>query len=684
VLVVLCFASLSFAQHDACSSLRIPTYLSNAGFGWVRDIVWASEDMQDVYVRADGNLIFRSTNGGDIFFPIMDDIPDFYTEFGQHNFGVITMKSGAADGLVYFLGATRKNYWVTTGDGVYTEILAGDDFFTRITPHPTYPNLVLRLVIKCREDESCYSQLELSENYGAADSFRVVRQYVYGFSWGNSENEIFMISVPENEMQGDHEDVEKSIMRFYTTRDLGRSFPYVSDPGVYAFELDDGIVYIIQYNEQLDRSELLLSNNSGESFLPASYNGVSSISSIDSAIYEVLDSSEGVSFLCVCSTGRYQTLATLFQADLDDALFWLNLQSIRATCNPWNWHGIDFQQIPSLSGTYFANTFGQEAFFSVDNDIEEYIQSVISFDKGGTWTQLPPPEGSHCNGNEACHLHLFSNANTNTPTDVQSIYSTHDAVGILIATGNVGEYRKSINESDTYISRNGGYSWELLREGIYTYCMASHGSLLIMVPLNLTNTMYYSWDQGLSWDSCFFTHDLVKVNSILDISNGGKDPSLRFMFVGIADNGGFMMTASFTQTQPPECQGFNQPGSSHSDFELFIPEEGYCLLGEQVAYTRRKRDALCVTRYQETATTISSCSCTREDYTCAGGCWEESIDKQGQTVCINSCAGQPNDPTLPPANCHGTYQVPSGYRLVEGDKCIGGLQLSQPETRACP
>ena len=89
-------------------------------------------------------------------------MPDFYTEFGQSNFGVSSMRKGAEDGLVYFMGANYKIYWITRGDGIYKEHLTGDDYIRSILPHPENANLVLRLLVICDESVeplSCTTQV---------------------------------------------------------------------------------------------------------------------------------------------------------------------------------------------------------------------------------------------------------------------------------------------------------------------------------------------------------------------------------------------------------------------------------------------------------------------------------------------------------------------------------------------
>jgi hypothetical protein len=51
-----------------------------------------------------------------------------------------------------------------------------------------------------------------------------------------------------------------------------------------------------------------------------------------------------------------------------------------------------------------------------------------------------------------------------------------------------------------------------------------------------------------------------------------------------------------------------------------------------------------------------------------GGCWT-SQEVNGTTSCVNICQDKPNDPTIPPEECSGTYNVSRGYTIVTGDTC---------------
>lgn len=89
-------------------------------------------------------------------------------------------------------------------------------------------------------------------------------------------------------------------------------------------------------------------------------------------------------------------------------------------------------------------------------------------------------------------------------------YSSQDAIGLLLATGNVGEYLSSkTNELNTYMSRDAGWyiffppkiidrSWTEVSKGSLVYEMGDQGGILLFAENSVaTNTMLYTWTEGL-------------------------------------------------------------------------------------------------------------------------------------------------------------------------------------------
>lgn len=509
--------------------------------------------------------------------------------------------------------------------------------------------------------------MEISRAQGTENSWESVATYVTMYSWGQEEQQIYYISTDDENKNGNMTELAIDIERFYMTLDGGMTSEFVSEEGVFAFSTLDGIVYAAKYDEETSRSDLYIMNST-DSFTPAQFHGENSIQHVSSSLFLILDNSEDVSFLTVCNT-NYSLSSNLFQANVVDGLYWLNRPNLRATCDTRYFRGADFQRIKSLDATYISNGYPNEDVEDGEN-MENYIQSAITFNKGGSWSLLTPPVDSVCQ-KPNCSLHLFSYV------DSESIYSKDNAVGIILATGNEGEYRAPLSDPNTalYLSRNGGFTWDKLKTGHYFYSTSNHASLIVLIPKALTNEFHYTWDQGSSWSTCLFTDDPVEVDYIINPNEDNSD----FVIVGkmIGGASGFVATVAVSDTTIGICDGFAVAGTPNSDYEYFEQKVGdSCILGEDITYTRRKKDVSCVSNSSERKNSGGSCVCTRLDFTCDGDCWRASINEtNGDITCINDCLGLPNDPQAPPSNCTGTYSPPSGYRLVFGDSCIGGLQL---------
>ena len=81
---------------------------------------------------------------------------------------------------------------------------------------------------------------------------------------------------------------------------------------------------------------------------------------------------------------------------------------------------------------------------------------MITFNNGNRWQLLQPPKvdslGRQINCLN-CSLHLRGA----TESDLTTLYSRSNAVGIILGVGNVGKYLSSgITNLNTYFTRDGG------------------------------------------------------------------------------------------------------------------------------------------------------------------------------------------------------------------------------------
>lgn len=407
--------------------------------------------------------------------------------------------------------------------------------------------------------------------------------------------------------------------------------------------------------------------------------------------YTILDTTEGQVFLHVNHFGDTSKHGNIYISDSTGQRFsnslLHNVRSMEGQC--------DFNKVQSLEGVYIANVYDEKklrnAVRSLENEKEDgsvrskkkasgatlyerlrnFKKTVITFDKGGIWKPIQAPlkdsrgKKIYC-PNDECTLHLHSVSDlTYGP-----VYSTPTSIGLIMSTGNVGyNLADRADEINTYLSRDGGLNWFEIAKGSHIYEIGDHGGLIVLADDQAaTDTILYSWNEGLSFEKFKFTENPIEVNNIIiEPSNTGTS----FVVYGEANDGtGVVVGIDFSSLHERVCKGADSPNSEESDFEYWTPN-GYispsCLLGRKVSYVRRKRESECFNGEElERKNFIENCECTEEDWECDLG---YSREKSGP---CKSLTKQEIDYSAP-ANCSSYYLVSQGYRKVAGDSCVGGV-----------
>lgn len=376
-------------------------------------------------------------------------------------------------------------------------------------------------------------------------------------------------------------------------------------------------------------------------------------------------------------------------------------------------------KVKGIDGIYLANqVLNPKAAASDDLT----LRSVVSFDDGGKWLPLLPPdkdsEGKEYPCKQAdgrgCALHLFFRGNA---AGYAPVYSTEKATGLILATGFVGPFAASEEQAEThgvatFLSRDGGWTWREIRKGVHTYEYGDHGAIIVLSKMHVpTPELLYTWDEGSTWESVALTSP-TKIENIIIQPNS---TSTRFLVIGNPasdDSEAELIVADFAGLHTRVCRGENKAGKKDSDYELWNPRlplkyfEGStqgktdCLMGRKVMYTRRKRLSKCFNGEQrERVEVMKTCLCTKTDYECdvhyfktekADCAWDptpqEDADPEderfgedlaklyaGEITLDKICSDYPG---------HTTIKVPSGYRKTPGNKCVGGTNL-QKQTMTC-
>mmetsp|Transcript_9550 Transcript_9550/g.24227 ORF Transcript_9550/g.24227 Transcript_9550/m.24227 type:complete len:902 (+) Transcript_9550:171-2876(+) len=351
----------------------------------------------------------------------------------------------------------------------------------------------------------------------------------------------------------------------------------------------------------------------------------------------------------------------------------------------------DWHRVEGIPGVYIANQLEVGAMTAQtmkQRNWNDFVETLITFNGGGHWQHLQAPSTYRnpkcnlCKGNEKCSLHLHGASSwVGGSQGRPSVYSHWSAPGVLMASGNTGNHLEFNPDLQcTWLSRDGGFTWEDVAHGMFIYEYGDHGGLLLLarhrnqgIP---TDTLYYSHDQGKCWNS-------IKLDEAMYLENIRVEPqgaSHIYVLHGEqceADDRwasqGFNCTFDESSLARPkglmyviDFEDIKQWGHcQREDYEQWSPPTPeLCLLGHNFTYERRKRDSECFNP-KEWIRPIKStiCDCGKEDIECEYGYFRSSYTEP----CVK--IGQIAEERVCPALEEG-YKVSSTHsRFIHGDNC---------------
>jgi hypothetical protein len=99
-----------------------------------------------------------------------------------------------------------------------------------------------------------------------------------------------------------------------------------------------------------------------------------------------------------------------------------------------------------------------------------------------------------------------------------------------MAVGNVGEDLAPYTESDTFLSRDAGFTWEEVHKDAHLWEFGDSGSILVMAnDEEPTDHVLFSTDEGLNWREYKFSEEKLRIKSIVTVPS---DTSRRFILMG--------------------------------------------------------------------------------------------------------------------------------------------------------
>lgn len=283
----------------------------------------------------------------------------------------------------------------------------------------------------------------------------------------------------------------------------------------------------------------------------------------------------------------------------------------------------------------------------------QYLRTRLSFNGGASWRSLSPPTSfrfGQCNTcppgatGDQCALHLHGPTSWFAPEGPHpNFYSLPSAPGLLLATGNVGPHLDFSPDADcTWLSRDGGLTWEDVKENTAIYEIGNKGGIVVMAAHRSegpTDTVFFSLDEGACFHKVKLPEPILVDN--IRIAPGG-DGHL-FMVHGMAclrteahpDCGftggsapqGKMYALDIQDLLGGDWRECNAaPGSG--DYQNWTaPAEGMCLLGAKRTARRRNRDTFCANpaSFDPGFTVVEQCQCGVEDVECEFG-WTKDVN----------------------------------------------------------
>ncbi|CAD7967065.1 unnamed protein product [Amoebophrya sp. A120] len=538
---------------------------------------------------------------------------------------------------------------------------------------------------------------------------------------------------------------------FCVTEDFGRNYQTLVPAG-NKFGIFTGYIFVAKLdNAATQNVALMVSTDDGKSFGRAKIG-----EQLEEKSYTILDTSEGAVVLHVHHGHIGDTdVGHVYISDAKGLRYTkslsANVRSNDGTC--------DFDKVGGIDGIYMANQVDTDELYGNDNaedlredvaDAEEEIankniaggagpsamkkgksesrvRTVISFDKGGTWSVIAPPEfdslgqrvdacdqlriqQSSTSSPQSCSLHLHGTTSALMGTNFAPFYSMPSAAGIILGTGNVGPYLR-YEDANTFISIDGGLTWIEAHKKPYIYEIGDHGGLIVMAPsTKKTREVIFSWNEGTSWFEFEMAKSRIEVDNIVTAPNS---VTTSFLVHGARGTSGVVYHMDFAALGMPTCVNPFGAGTVASDYYKWSPSDNggaaataattqqsqnnpkKCLLGKQVIITRRKPTSECFNGEKfERPVFQKNCECSQVNFQCEMG-FQRAVMKNsyggGGQGGYNPAGGPQvaecllEDPELAaPDDCEsGRVITLDAYRKTPGDTCEGGWKPA-PVQMTCP
>ncbi|KAG8983213.1 vacuolar protein sorting/targeting protein PEP1, partial [Tulasnella sp. 427] len=339
---------------------------------------------------------------------------------------------------------------------------------------------------------------------------------------------------------------------------------------------------------------------------------------LDNHAYTILESSTDSVFLHVTmSNVKGAEWGNVLKSNSNGTYYGLSLDHVNRNERGY----VDFEKVIGLDGIAVMNVVTNPEEAAINR--KKKLQTRITHNDGGSWKPMTPPAKDSLGqpykcSDATCALHIHGYTER---YDARATYSSPSAIGLMMAVGNVGTELAPYTDSDTFFTRDGGFTWEEVHKDAHLFEFGDSGSVLVMVnDEGPTDHVLFSTDEGLNWREYKFTapgEDALRVREIITVP---QDTSRKFLLLGYPHMRDELVAIhlDFSAITSKKCN-FEPDDPQQDDFELWSPSEEReerCLFGRQTLYHRRARDRNCYIgeKPKVPEKTVKNCECLRSDF----------------------------------------------------------------------
>jgi hypothetical protein len=410
--------------------------------------------------------------------------------------------------------------------------------------------------------------------------------------------------------------------------------------------------------------------------------------------YTVLDSSTHAVFLHVTVNNVMDSeYGSIVKSNSNGTNYVLSVNEVNRNSPGY----VDFEKMQGLEGVAIINRVANAK--DADNGASKKLKTYMTHNDGADWALISRPadpdpkerKAFECQGSgDKCSLHLHGYTERKDPRDT---FSSPSAVGLMLGTGNVGEFLQPKKDADTFLTDDGGVTWRFVAPGTWMWEFGDQGSIIVLVKdsdidSEHTDEILYSLDEGKTWTKHRFTDTPMTVE---DITTVPSDTSRNFMLWGKIKGNIVAVNLDFSglEERSVECKLDEQnPEGPDSDYYLWSPKhpqsEDDCLFGHVAQYHRKKLESKCYNgrELQHLHNIARNCTCSRRDFECDYN-YERLSDGSCQLV-EGETKPDPQEVCRKDPNAIEYYDI-TGYRRIPLTTCSGGVEMDlTAAVRPCP